>query len=110
MNTFHSPRSFTALAAVAALATGAGLLFHQTSTAGPEPTVRDSARELSRAFRDVARHIGPSVVRVQAIHETKGTRTRYQRLDPRLEPLQDPRLRRFFGELGEDEDGQGIPW
>jgi serine protease Do len=106
MNTFHSPRSFTALAAVAALATGAGILFHQTSAAGPEPTVRDSARELSRAFRDVARAISPSVVRVLAIHEAKNAPARYHGLDPR----QDPRLRRFFGDLGEDEDGQGIPW
>src|SRR5687767_14479831 len=102
MNTFHSPRSVTALAAVAALATGAGLLLHQTSTAGPVPVVRDTARELSRAFRDVARNISPSVVRVLAIHETKDATARYRyhgldpRLDPRLDLRQDPRLRRFF--------------
>jgi serine protease Do len=104
MNTFHRTRPLPALALVAALASGAGVLIHEKATAAPAPSVRDSARELSRAFRDVARNISPSVVGVLATHEALDA--------PSSRRFQDPSgdlFRRFFGR--EDEEGEDVlPW
>src|SRR5688500_15828106 len=94
MNTSH--RILPSLALVASLATGAALLLDQRSTAGPAPAARDGAHELSRAFRDVARNISPSVVSVQATRELDNRRTGFRNLDPDQDPF--GQLRRFFGE------------
>jgi serine protease Do len=93
------------LALVAVLATGAGFLLHQQGTAGPEPAARDSARELGRAFRDVARHISPSVVSVLAVREPSDSPARFHAIDPHQELFRGP-LGRFFGEEG----AQILPW
>jgi len=108
MNTFQNARPLPALALVAALASGAGFLLHEKTTASPAPSVRDSARELSQAFRDVARNISPSVVGVLAIHEAVEAPGTFHRIDP----FQDPGgelFRRFFGQ-GPDGDQDGTPW
>ena len=102
MKHLHGTRTFPPLALVATLATGAGFLLHESSTAGPAQAARDSARDLSRAFRDVARQIGPSVVGVQALHEVVRTRNG----DPRrIDPHQGlpEELRRYFGFGSEDD-------
>jgi serine protease Do len=109
MNTFQLPRPLPALALVAALASGAGLLLHERATAAPEPGVRDSARELSRAFRDVARNISPSVVGVLATREATDAPAGFQRIDPFQDPHGDL-FRRFFGRQGEDGDEDRNPW
>jgi len=87
------------MALVATLAAGAGFLLNEHSTASPAPSVRDSARDLSRAFRDVAHKISPSVVSVIAEHGPDETQNRMRGLDLRL----DPRLRQFLGD-------QDLPW
>ncbi|NOT29920.1 MAG: Do family serine endopeptidase [Planctomycetes bacterium] len=98
----HSLRSLPTLAAVATLATAAGFLLHSSGTAGPEH-VGDSTRELSRAFRDVARDISPSVVSVLAVHETPDSAMRGRALDSR-EGLGE--LWRFF----DDDERSGQPF
>ena len=100
----YALRSLPTLAAVASLATGAGFLLHPSGAANPEP-LRDSTRELSRAFRDVARDISPSVVSVLAVHEAPDSSIRYRALDPR-EGLGE--LRRFFGD--DERFGQPLPF
>ncbi len=101
MTTLSKHRSLPALALLAATATGAGLLLHERTTAGAEPPIRDSARELSRAFREVARQISPSVVGILATHASPATR--FHRLNPNQAPLQEmpEQFRRFFGGGGE---------
>jgi serine protease Do len=84
------------MALVAALAGGAGFLLKENPTAAPAPAAPDGTRELSRAFRDVARQISPSVVSVLAVREAEGTST-LQRLDPFQGPFSE-RFRRFFGQ------------
>jgi len=109
MNTFQNTRPLPALALVAALASGAGFLLYEKTTAGAAPSVRDGTRELSRAFRDVARQISPSVVGVLATHEAADSPATFHR----LAPFQDPSgelFRRFFGRDGEDGDEDGMPW
>ncbi len=106
MHTFQKTRSLPTLTLVAALASGAGFLLHAKTTADPQPSVRDGVRELSRAFRDVARHISPSVVSVLAIHEAQDSPARFHTSDPFQEPLPE-RFRRFFGQDGEPD---GHPW
>ncbi|HEX6886401.1 MAG TPA: Do family serine endopeptidase [Planctomycetota bacterium] len=96
MNTFL--RNLPSLALVAGLAAGTTLLLDQRSTASPEPAARDATRELSRAFRDVARHISPSVVGILATREVEDRPSRYQTPDPQQDPFGD--LRRFFGNQG----------
>jgi len=86
MRTLQNNRSIPALALVATLAAGAGFLLHESTTAAPAPTARDDVHELSRAFRDVAHHISPSVVSVIAEHGTD--RPAQRRLREQL--LQDP--------------------
>jgi serine protease Do len=97
MNTLQSTRTVPALALVAALAAGAGFLLHQSNTAGPAPAVRDEARALSNAFREVARQISPSVVSVLATHDAEETSTRFHTLDPQQDPF-GGQLFRFFGQ------------
>jgi serine protease Do len=94
---------------VATLATGAGLLLHEKSTAAPAPSVRDSARELSRAFRDVARNISPSVVGILATHAAAEAPTNFHRFGPFQGP-NDDLFRRFFGQRGDEGDEEGSPW
>jgi len=100
MNTFL--RNLPSLALVAGLAAGTTLLLDQHSTAGPEPATRDATRELSRAFRDVARHISPSVVGILATREAEDRPARIQAPDPQQDPFGD--LRRFFG------NQEPFPW
>ena len=95
MKTLRIPRSLPALALLATLAGGAGFLLDRHTNAGPAPLERDPAREFSRAFRDVARAISPSVVSVQSIHAPEDSPALFHGLDPRGDPL-----RRFFGEEG----------
>ena len=106
MPTFQNSRTLPALTLVAALASGAGFLLHEKTAAGPEPAARDGVRELSRAFRDVARHISPSVVSVLAIHEAEDSPARFHSTNPFQDQLPD-RLRRF---LGQDGDSGENPW
>jgi serine protease Do len=106
MHSFQNLRTFPVLALAAALASGAGFLLHEKTTAGPAPAARDGARELSRAFRDVARHISPSVVGVLAIHESADSPARFHGANPFQDQLPEP-FRRFFGE--EDGERHGIP-
>ncbi len=95
-------RSLPTLAVLATLAGGAGFLLHESTTAAPAPAVRDSARELSRAFRDVARKLSPSVVGVLAVHERADAPARLRGFDPH----------QGIGELWRDfgEQGGGLPW
>jgi len=104
MTTFHTSRSLPTLALVASLAAGAGFLLHQSPTAGSAPAVKDSARELSRAFRDVARQISPSVVNILATHDAEAAPTRFHRGSPQ-DPLGE-RFFRFFGGDGEGDEQQ----
>src|SRR5262245_58997799 len=101
MITFQDRRPLTALALMATLAGGAGLLVHQKTEAGPAPRARDEMRDLSRSFRDVARNISPSVVGILATHEVKQDPSG-QGADPFHGQL-DERFWRFFG--GDDFDG-----
>ncbi|MSR64068.1 MAG: Do family serine endopeptidase [Planctomycetes bacterium] len=94
MTTFHLPRSLPALALVTSLATGVGFLLHESTTASPTPSVKDSARELSRAFRDVARQISPSVVGILATHEAENAQMRFHGQPSPQDPLGE----RFFGD------------
>ena len=66
MQTMTSRLPLPALAVVATLAAGAGFLLNERPTASPAPARNDVARELSRAFRDVAQALRPSVVSVVA--------------------------------------------
>jgi len=97
MTTFHHPRNLPALALVASLATGAGFLLHESTTASPTPSVKDTAHELSRAFRDVARQISPSVVNILATHDAENAPTRFHGQPSPQDPLGE-RLFRFFGD------------
>jgi serine protease Do len=89
--------SLSTLAAVACLAAGAGFLLNERPTAGPLPARGDLARELSSAFRDVAKHLRPSVVSVVAKRAppAAGQLERLHRGVPL--PFGDD-LRRFFGD------------
>src|SRR5262245_51198043 len=99
MNTFQTRRTLPTLALVASLAAGAGVLLHQSTTASPPPSVKDGARELSNAFRDVARNISPSVVSVLATHEAEDSGRRLRGSTP-----EDPFGERFFFRFFGDDD------
>src|SRR5262245_21218396 len=102
MNTLSSTRSLPAFALLAASAVVAGPLLHDRPTAGSE--ARDGAHELSRAFRDVAHAISPSVVGVLSIHEREQPTGKFHQLSPLDESIPEP-FRRFFGDgfLGDDQ-------
>jgi serine protease Do len=93
-------RSLPALALLCALAGGTGLLLDRGAGAAPEPLARDGVHELSRAFREVARAISPSVVGVQAIHAPGDARVLFHGGDPRSFPFGQEPFRRFFGDDG----------
>jgi serine protease Do len=96
MNT-PSRTSLPALVAIATLATGAGFLLNDRTTASPAPAGGDMARELSRAFRDVAKHIQPSVVSVVALHERPDAEELLRLHGNVPLPFGDD-LRRYFGD------------
>jgi serine protease Do len=97
MTTFH--KTVPTLALVASLATGAGFLLQDRTLAGLAPATSDGgARELSSAFRDVARSISPSVVGVLAVQEAQDSPTGLRGQEgEELDPFRDPRFERFFG-------------
>jgi serine protease Do len=83
------------VAVATTLVVAVALVTDRGTPASPAPA-RDAARELSQAFRDVARQISPSVVAVHATRELEDRTTRFPGLDPNRDPLGD--LRRFFGD------------
>lgn len=98
MNTTSLKTSLPALGVVATLALGAGLLLDRPSTATPAPVGGDLARQLSSAFRDVAKHIRPSVVGIVAKRGRALDGNELERLHGNLPlPFGDD-LRRFFGD------------
>jgi len=97
MNTSSMKVSLPALGVVATLALGAGLLLDRPSTATPAPVGGDLARQLSSAFRDVAKHIRPSVVGIVASRGRDMSPEKLERLHENVPlPFGDD-LRRFFG-------------
>jgi serine protease Do len=95
MTTLQSTRTLPTLALVAGLAGSAVFLLQDRLPAASTPPVRDHARALSQAFRDVARTLSPSVVGVLATKKAEGL-TRFHGA-PFESPLED-RFFRFFGE------------
>ena len=104
MTHLTTSRSLPTLVLVASLAAGAGFLLHESTTAGPAPRASDGTHELSRAFRDVAKAISPSVVNIVSTHEPEKGAMRFHGADPFQDPL-GGQFFRFFG----DGDSPRIP-
>jgi len=98
MNTTSLKASLPALGVLATLALGAGLLLDRPSTATPAPVGGDLARQLSSAFRDVAKHIRPSVVGIVAKRGRALDENELQRLHGNVPMPFGDDLRRLFGD------------
>ncbi len=85
-----------AFALAGLLAAGSGALLSKSGNAGASPE-KGAALQLSNAFREVARTIGPSVVSIVAIRNPEAGAVTGPFQDE-ASPLEDPLFRRFFGE------------